>query len=253
MQPGPTVVLHEQMRQPNEEDEPFRECLARLRRGQGEWADFDLLSTRLLDPTDDITGATMLFATRAHVDHLNAAALNSLCASREIDAVALTAVGGHWGTSGLFSSSSPPTVQGLPKLTHLAIGARVMLVTNLAPDCKLSNGSTGYVLDIVYRSRRDVNVALPVVVLVKFDALGEVVPIQPVTAADPGAGVNRLQVPLVLAYASTIHKAIGLTLDRVVVDIKSIAFMPQTFALAYTAVSRPRSMSGLHILRLSRK
>ena len=48
--------------------------------------------------------------------------------------------------------------------------------------------------------------------------------------------------PLVVAFAITIHKSQGLTLDKVVMDIADKDFTP---GLTYVAVSRVRSIRGL--------
>ena len=60
--------------------------------------------------------------------------------------------------------------------------------------------------------------------------------------AGPGTG-TFIQFPLRLAWACTIHKTQGLTLDAALVDIRAAREPGQ----AYTAVSRVRSLSGLHL------
>ena len=54
------------------------------------------------------------------------------------------------------------------------------------------------------------------------------------------------QIPLIHAWAVTIHKAQGLTLDDVRIDLGSGAFAP---GQVYVAISRVRSMSGLSFAR----
>ena len=57
--------------------------------------------------------------------------------------------------------------------------------------------------------------------------------------------VYRTQFPLILAYAVTIHKCQGLSLDCAIVDLSEKVFAD---GMAYVALSRVRSLSGLHLI-----
>ena len=57
--------------------------------------------------------------------------------------------------------------------------------------------------------------------------------------------VHRIQFPLRLAYATTFHGCAGLTLDRVVLDLRTTVF---TYGQLYTALSRVRKRGDCQVM-----
>lgn len=115
---------------------------------------------------------------------------------------------------------------------RLRVGARVMCVANL--DNGLVNGSQGAVVG--WSDER-----FPVV---RFSNGTECVmtPHVWVSERDPSIGVS--QVPLILAWAVTIHKAQGSTLDSAEIDIGASVF---EHGQAYVALSRLKNLEGLRV------
>lgn len=112
----------------------------------------------------------------------------------------------------------------------------------------LVNGAMGTIEAICYRSRGPPD--LPLAVMVRFDHYSGptlhdgTVPITPLrrTWCNSGVQCSRLQLPLKLAWAVTIHKSQGLTLDKVVVNVGKKEF---SCGLTFVACSRVRHLTEL--------
>jgi nucleoside-triphosphatase THEP1 len=132
----------------------------------------------------------------------------------------------------------------LPDEVGLKIGAQVMLTRNKdldsGADRGLVNGSRGVVQD--FHSFDN----LPIV---RFDN-GRVERINRVEAVryNPEGGVGvliRKQLPLKLAWATTVHKSQGSTLTRAILDISNTFEAGQ----AYVSLSRLKDIQGLYLER----
>jgi ATP-dependent DNA helicase PIF1 len=111
----------------------------------------------------------------------------------------------------------------------------------LSPIPGLVNGSRGVVVGFSENG-------LPVVKFLN----GRIMTVGQVSwaADDEPESLKRIQIPLRVAYALTIHKAQGASLDSALVDVG-----PSTFECgqAYVALSRVRSMDALFIFEISPK
>ena len=65
-----------------------------------------------------------------------------------------------------------------------------------------------------------------------------------------GSEITCLQFPLTLVWATTIHKVQGLTLDKIVIDMKGGWFSRGQASVAFSCV---QTLAGLHILKFNAK
>lgn len=127
-----------------------------------------------------------------------------------------------------------------PEVLVLKTGALVMTVKN-DPSGRFANGSTG-------RVERFTKAGLPVV---RFDN-GSSIAVGPQEwelRKNDRVSAAITQIPLRLAYAITVHKSQGMTLDAAEVDL-SKAFVP---GMGYTALSRVKSLDTLYIKGLNQR
>jgi ATP-dependent DNA helicase PIF1 len=122
---------------------------------------------------------------------------------------------------------------GVPEEVRLAVGAVIQLAWNMDLPGGLVNGSQGVVLRFAAESGH------PVV-----DFRGRVRTIGPIEYTDADKTVVLLQVPLRLAWALTIHRVQGQSMDEADVDLGSSVFEA---GQAYVALSRLRTMDGVYL------
>ena len=238
------VVLTEVMRQSgnNPEQRLFRNILHHLRNGEVTLEDWHHLMSQTTAQISDLTrfaDALHLLRTREEVQEHN---ISMLCACGH-PVAKIKAINGPGA-----NKAHADDAGGLEPVVLLAHSARVMLTSNLWVETGLVNGAMGTVQAICYKSGSPPD--LPLAVMVKFDHYAEPtchdgsVPIVPVRRnwLVTGAACSRLQLPLKLAWAVTIHKSQGLTLDKAVINLEKSDFCA---GLSFVACSHVRKLSDL--------
>ncbi|XP_061653801.1 ATP-dependent DNA helicase PIF1 isoform X2 [Phyllopteryx taeniolatus] len=124
------------------------------------------------------------------------------------------------------------------RLLHLKVGAQVMLTKNLDVTRGLVNGARGVV--VAFEPGKH---GLP---HVRFlSGVTEVLKLERwAFKSGGGAHLSRQQLPLKLAWAISIHKSQGMTLDCVEISLARVFESGQ----AYVALSRARSLEGLRVM-----
>ncbi|MDO8620177.1 MAG: helix-turn-helix domain-containing protein, partial [bacterium] len=126
-----------------------------------------------------------------------------------------------------------------PEVLSLKIGARVMFTKN-DPAGRFMNGTTGVVTEFLKET------GTPVV----KTSSGRSIPAEPLSwmIQDGGKVLAQVeQIPLRLAWAITVHKSQGMSLDSAHMDLGS-AF---EYGQGYVAISRVRTLTGLSLSGLN--
>jgi ATP-dependent DNA helicase PIF1 len=233
--------LTESVRQ---KEEVFQKVLEEARRGELSRPSLKILARRMgLDYSKQPIQPTMLFTRRAQVDLINMRKLKEIMSDPATERYTYKATTTH--NSVTISEPDEMVQKGVWKLDSdaaysaelvLAKGAQVMLVTNFAPEKGLVNGSRGVVTGF-----EGGDLHIPVVLFRN----GKELPITHALWEVPDLpGIKRKQIPLRLAYAITIHKAQGSTLDCALIDVGSRTF---EVGQAYVALSRVKDLDSLYI------
>nr|XP_055058562.1 ATP-dependent DNA helicase PIF1-like isoform X3 [Misgurnus anguillicaudatus] len=131
------------------------------------------------------------------------------------------------------------------RLLQLKVGAQVMLTKNLDVQRGLVNGARGVVVDFQPGSQAR-NYPCSGLPRVRFlcGAVEVMKRERWMFKASGGLYLSRQQLPLKLAWAISIHKSQGMTLDCVEISLARVFESGQ----AYVALSRARSLEGLRVM-----
>lgn len=219
--------LSEQFRQ---EDEVLLNLLKAIRKNQVEEEHYTLLQEQTEIAYENIE-PTRLYTHNADVDAVNMAKLKVLP-----------------GMTRKFSMSARGNKQLQQNLAKSCLSPELLeLKENAMVMCTKNNFEGGYVNGTLGKIVGfDMEEGYPII----ETADGRKIVIQPATwtVAEEGKVLAEIeQVPLRLAWAITVHKSQGMSLDAAEVDL-SKAFV---FGQGYVALSRVRSLAGLKMLGMS--
>ena len=233
-----------------QKDPIYTKILNQIRRGKISRSSLDILKTyigRLNEDTE--INPTILFPTRRKVEKINSDAMNKLQQEEkvfEMKRCPLNELELSAEEKELLKNISPTQIEhelsflksniNCDQNLVLKKGAQVMCIANLDVDSKdpICNGSQGIVKEFDSSGN-------PVV---KFKN-GTLRTISPhVWQSENLPCVAVKQIPLILAWAITIHKSQGATLDFAEIDIGSGIF---ECGQTYVALSRIVSLNGLYL------
>jgi ATP-dependent DNA helicase PIF1 len=217
-------------------DPEFASILNRIRLGQVDQVLLDSFNRETLR----VEGIeqTRLYSKKDSVDEENAEKLQILPGESHIFSARDS--GGKWA----FEAKKLSTWSNAPSKLSLKIGAQVVLLKNIDIEQGLVNGSRGIIVGFTKASA-------PVVRFLSGLTLPIEIAKWTLTKKDENHSIiaTRYQYPLSLAWAITIHKSQGMSLDAVYTDLN------ECFAdgMAYVALSRCKTLRGLTVIGLSAK
>jgi len=222
------VMLDKIFRQ--EKDTTFIDFLTRMREGKLEEKDFDTFKDKCCKdrPHEDYV---RLYPTNRECDNINQSKLDALPSS--LTQFWASAEGDKYEINWFFQNSL------IQRVVELKKGARVMMLKNTYIDLGIANGSTGIITDILDHKTVKVHFDNGEHIIVEK----EYMPIEKQVDGKMVAVAKIGQIPLRLSWAITIHKAQGMSLDKVYCDLERIF----THSQIYVALSRARDMEHLYV------
>ena len=233
-----TVYLNEIMRQG---DNIFQEVLNKIRVGKIDKQVKKVLNSRIGVKLNNEYGIkpTGLYSHNSDVDLINDEELDNLATDGrqfyeyKMDTVVYSGVTNKSAALEKFKKYCTA-----PEILQVCIGAQVMLLKNLDIPNGLANGSRGVVTGFVSEMPK-----------VRFLNGEERVIEQNVWEIEENDKkiLRAQQIPLKVAYAISIHKSQGCSLDYAEIDLSSVF----EYGQSYVALSRVKSLEGLSIIDIN--
>ncbi len=227
-----TILLKEIVRT---KDPEFLKALHELRAGENSTELRDFLNNHVLNLRDEniknqTSSMTHLFSTKAKVEAHNYEKL------AEIDSKLIISRTFYEGKTESFKKAIQKNCP-IPAVLKVKVGAKVMIRVN-DRDGEYANGSVG-TIKVIDEGNNCLVIELNSGTEI---TLGE----HDFRQLDPDGRLLALarNFPITLAYACTIHKSQGMTLDEAIIDLRNLWEPGQ----AYVALSRLRSSEGLNLI-----
>ena len=242
------VLLHKIFRQ---EDETYAKVLNQLREGRLKRSSYDILVKQVGKPPLDETDVTptKLFPRRSSVDKVNNEEMSKIPGDarsyiiQRVSDLCPVGKGKKYSTQELdyeydYLQGSIPGENEI----MLKVGAQVMCVVNIEDagmGHSLCNGSQGKVVGFSEKN-------MPIV---KFRGIAFPITMAYHTwASESIPHIGLRHIPLALAWAMTIHKSQGTTLDLAEIDVGDGVF---ECGQTYVALSRVKSLEGLYLTKFN--
>ena len=257
--------LTEVMRQKG--DQTFIDVLNNIRQGKITDKDIKLLESRFISENNpDFPFDTIhIWAENAFVNEHNRKMLEQLPGEQK-EILALDKIPENIPESVLnkIYERNQMETGGLAYKLIIKLNAQVMLTTNIDVEDKLCNGQIGKIRHLAYDSRGDIkkiylemegdDVGLKAMNSDKYNRAHKLVPIERVEKEikikknrSSSPSIKRLQFPLVLSWACTVHKVQGKTFSKIVFSFNLLKQKRFNSGQVYVGLSRVTSLQGLFL------
>ena len=231
-----------------QKDPKYKKILLNLRKGLISTKTIELLNSKVLEKDSDInnsTDITRLVPTKSKANSINDHFINKIKDKKFIYKRTYKECSNGLNEEektklGLMTEQEKDNEYNFIKdstLTEeqliLKKGSYVMCIANLNLECGIANGTTGKVVDFTESKFPIVQFGENKVVVGKKEWKSDNIP-----------GISLFQIPLILAWGITIHKAQGLTLEKAIIDIGKDLFEAGQM---YVALSRLKSLDELYL------
>jgi len=229
-------------------DDVYTSILNRIRIGKLSKSSFDILSRQLNKTMPDTFKPTILLPRKKDVEVINMAEMAKLTSNEKKYSLQRVEMLPEDLKKTYNSSSHSSVEQREMEYTYmvnnimaekeilLKVGAQVMCIANIDMESAepLVNGSQGVIVDFVSNG-------LP---LVQFTNGYKRIIQYHTWSSETNASIGVKQIPLIYAWAVTIHKSQGMSLDMAQIDAGSSIF---ECGQTYVALSRIKSLEGLYL------
>lgn len=224
-------------------DVRFQECLNNARFGKITQEDLEYCQNKnnvnnVLNVLSDVIKPTKILCHNADVNEINKRKLEKLPTKeiKEYNADIEYNSNFYNPFKHKFLFQDITKICNAQPVLSLALGAQVMLLINIDTKIGLVNGSRGVIVDFT-------NEELPVVLFKNGCKL--IIDYHKYEVKEGKYLVGTIfQIPLKLAYAITVHKSQGMTLDSAIIDLNGVF----EYGQAYVALSRVKNIESLFLL-----
>jgi len=220
--------LTEQYRQ---DDSDFLSVLSAIRANNVKDEHLSYINARHIETDDMPENITKLYSHNVDVDRVNETELAKLNEAVKLFKMKLE------GNEKVVETLKKGCLS--PEKLELKVGAVVMCTKN-NPKVGFVNGTLGIVTDFEEFSGQPI-------IKTRNGRLITIAPMDWIVEENGKIRAQITQIPLRLAWAMTVHKSQGMSMDAAVVDLSQVF----EFGQGYVALSRVRRLSGLYLLGIN--